>query len=186
MSAYAEVTGHQPDLQKMTRGAPVLELQQLLDKHCYGPEPDGYYGDQTERCLNDFKTAYGMTADSLVDQSTWAALNGAPRMVAQVHGTPNIQGWMLHWTAENVGCPTIPAYTTISQCYAYERANITSLSYSYDFGPTIDFPLRTTEPFSIDLFTLFPNDGEYTAVVTVGTTLATIDYDIVNRQVVPR
>lgn len=186
MSAYTRVTGQQPDLQKMTMGDPVLELQRLLDKHCYGPEPDGYFGDETERCLNQFKTAYGMTDDGLVDQATWGVLNAAPRMVSALHGTPHINGWTLYWTAENVGCPTIPAYTTISQCYAYERADITNLSLAYDFGPTIDFPLRTTEPFSIDLFSLFPNDGEYTAVVTVGTTMGTVDYDIVNRQVVPR
>ena len=186
MSAYTQVTGQQPDLQIMTIGDPVLELQRLLDKHCYGPEPAGYFGAQTERCLNEFKTAYGMTADGLVDQATWGVLNAAPRMVSQVHGAPHISGWVLYWTAENVGCPTIPANTIISQCNAYDRTDITNLSYAYDFGPATDLPIRTTEPFSIDLFTLFPNDGEYTAVITVGTSIATADYDIVNRQVVPR
>ena len=126
MSAYAEVTGHQPDLQKMTKGQPVLEAQQLLDKHCYGPEPDGYFGDITERCLNQFKGAYGMVEDGLIDQTTWAVLNVAT---------------------------------------------------------TSDQPIGTQEPFSIDLLTLFSNDGQYTAVITVGPDTATIDYDVVNGQV---
>jgi peptidoglycan hydrolase-like protein with peptidoglycan-binding domain len=183
MSAYTEVTGTQPDLQKMTKGDPVKQMQLLLDKHCYGPEPDGFFGDQTERCLNDFKAAYGLPADGIVDQTTWTVLNGAPQMVARLHGSLSRSNHVLRWTVENAGCPTIPAYTVISQCWAFERANITNVSLAQDFGPNSDLPIRTQESFVIDLTTLFATDGQYTAAVQVGPDLATIDYDVVNGQV---
>ena len=92
MGAYTEVNGHQPDLQKMTKGYPVNNLQQLLFKHCFGPVEDGYFGDETERCLNDFKVANGLSADSIVDQATWAVLNGPPQWVARFSGTPSVSG----------------------------------------------------------------------------------------------
>jgi peptidoglycan hydrolase-like protein with peptidoglycan-binding domain len=184
MSTYTRVTGHQPDLQKFLMGDPVLELQQLLDKHCYGPEPDGYFGDKTERCLNDFKAANGMADDGIADQATWAVLNQAPRMLVRLYGTLSTSGNVMQWSANNVGCPTIPAWTVISQCWAFERANITNMSLAFDFATTSDQPIGTQEPFSIDLLTLFPNDGQYTAAVTVGPDTATLDYDVVNGQVV--
>jgi hypothetical protein len=184
MGAYTRVTGTQPDLSKMMMGDPVLEMQKLLDKHCFGPEQDGYFGDKTERCLNEFKSAYNMTADGICDSYTWSVLNGPAQMITRHHGTPHVHAGVLNWTAENIGCPTVPAYTTISQCWAFERNNVTNLSYAYDFGPTIDMPIGTTEPFAIDLLTLFPNDGQYTAVMTVGTTTEMKDYDVVNGHVV--
>jgi Putative peptidoglycan binding domain len=184
MSAYTEVTGYQPDLQKMTKGYPVNNLQELLDKHCFGPVVDGYFGDETERCLNAFKTANGLTADSIVDQATWAVLNGPAQWIAVFHGAPSVSGSLLKWNTENTGCGTIPAYAVTSKCWAYERANITSLSLDWDFGPTTDQQASTQEPFAIDLFSLFPNDGQYTAVIQVGQDMKELDYDIVNQQVV--
>ncbi len=184
MAAYTEVTGYQPDLQKMTRGYPVNNLQQLLLKHCFGPVDDGYFGDETERCLNDFKVANGLSADSIVDQATWAVLNGAPQWIARFSGTPTISGFLLQWTTENAGCGPIPAYTVTSKCWAYERANITTLSLDWDFGPNTDQPRGTTESFAIDLLSLFAADGEYTAVVQVGQDMETLDYDVVNKQIV--
>ncbi len=168
----------------MTRGYPVNNLQQLLLKHCFGPVDDGYFGDETERCLNDFKVANGLSADSIVDQATWAVLNGAPQWIARFSGTPSVSGFLLQWTTENAGCGPIPAYTVTSKCWAYERANITTLSLDWDFGPNTDQPRGTTESFAIDLLSLFAADGEYTAVVQVGQDMETLDYDVVNKQIV--
>jgi peptidoglycan hydrolase-like protein with peptidoglycan-binding domain len=184
MANYTEVTGYQPDLQKMTKGYPVHNLQELLYKHCFGPVVDSYFGDETERCLNAFKTANGLSADSIVDQATWAVLNGPPQWIARFYGLPTVSGFLLQWTTENIGCGTIPANSVTSKCWAYERANITNLSLDWDFGPTTDQPATTQESFAIDLFSLFPHDGQYTAVVQVGQDMQTLDYDIVNRQVV--
>lgn len=184
MSAYVEVFGHQPDLQKMTRGQPVLEAQKLLDKHCYGPVQDGYFGDETERCLNEFKSAYYLYADGLIDQATWAVLNGPPSMVFRLWGQLARTQNVLHWSVNNAGCPTIPAWTVISQCWAFERANVTNLSQVVDFATTSDQPIGTQEPFSIDLLTLFANDGQYTVSVQAGPDLDTLDYDVVNGQVI--
>ena len=184
MGAYTEVTGYQPDLQKMTKGYPVKNLQELLFKHCFGPDVDSYFGNETERCLNDFKTANGLSADSIVDQATWAVLNGPPQWVVSFHGSPSVSGSLLKWTTLSTGCGTIPAYAVTSKCWAYERANITNLSLDWDFGPNTDQPATTQEPFAIDLFSLFPNDGQYTVVVQVGHEMKELNYDIVNQQVV--
>jgi peptidoglycan hydrolase-like protein with peptidoglycan-binding domain len=184
MATYTEVFGHQPDLQKFLKGDPVKELQQLLDKHCYGPEPDGFFGDETERCLNLFKGGNFMMEDGLVDQATWAVLNAAPVMIVRLYGSLSKSGNIMYWSANNAGCPTIPAWTNISQCWAYERAMITNATPAVDFPTTSDQPIGTQEPFSIDLLTLFPNDGQYTAVVTVGPDLSELDFDVVNGQVV--
>jgi len=184
MSAYTEVHGHEPDLQKMTKGAPVLHLQQLLDKHCYGPNPDGYFGDETERCLNQFKAGNFLMEDGLVDQTVWQLLNAAPRMIVRLYGSLTRSGNTMHWQADNAGCPTIPAWTVISQCWAFERANITNITAAVDFATASDQPIGTQEPFSIDLTSLFQTDGQFTAAVTVGPDTATLDYDVVNGQVV--
>jgi hypothetical protein len=105
-------------------------------------------------------------------------------MIARVMEWPEIRGNLLHWTAVNAGCPTIPAHTVISQCWAFERANVTNLSLVYDFGPTSDQPIGTTEPFSIDLLTLFPNDGEYRATIATAPDTYTVDYEVVGGVVV--
>ena len=56
MSAYTEVTGYQPDLQKMTKGHPGQESAGIALQALLRPSVDSYFGDETERCLNDFKT----------------------------------------------------------------------------------------------------------------------------------
>lgn len=183
MAQYTEVLGFEPDLQKYTKGHPVKHLQQLLDTHCYGPEPDGFFGDITEQCLNLFKGGIGMTEDGLVDQATWAVLNAPPRIIARLYGSLATSGNVLYWSANNAGCPTIPANTVVTSCWAFERANITNITPAYDFGPTTDQPIGTQESFSIDLLSFFPADGHYTVAVTVGPDTATLDYDIVNGQV---
>lgn len=184
MSAYTEVFGHEPDLQKMMKGDPVLHLQKLLDNHCYGPEQDGYFGDITERCLNQFKAGNYLMEDGLVDQTVWTILNAPPRMIVRLYGSLSRQGNFLHWQANNAGCPTIPAWTVISQCWAFERANITNITAAVDFATTSDQPIGTQEPFSIDLVSLFQVDGQFTAAVSVGPDTDTLDYDVVGGQVV--
>ena len=184
MSAYTVVTGHQPDLQKMTRGQPVLEAQQLLDKHCFGPVPDGYFGDETERCLNEFKAAYGMTTDGLIDQATWGVLNAPPRMIFRLWGKPTRHANVVNWQVNNGGCPTIPAWTVISQSWAFDRNNITNVTPATDFATTSDQPIGTQEPFALDLLTFFTTDGQYSVVVAAGPDLETLDYDIVQGQVI--
>jgi peptidoglycan hydrolase-like protein with peptidoglycan-binding domain len=119
MAIYTEVSGYQPDLQKFTKGYPVTNLQELLDKHCFGPVVDGYFGDETEQCLNNFKSANGLNPDSTVDQGTWAVLNGPPIWIAKFNGLPSINGVYLEWKTENTGCGTIPAQTITSKCWAF-------------------------------------------------------------------
>ena len=105
---YTEVFGHEPDLQKMMKGDPVKHLQQLLDNHCYGPEPDGFFGDITERCLNLFKGGNGMLEDGLVDQATWAVLNAPPRIIARQHGPLSKSGNVLYWGGQQRRLPDHP------------------------------------------------------------------------------
>ena len=142
MSAYTEVFGHEPDLQKMMKGDPVLHLQKLLDNHCYGPEQDGYFGEITERCLNQFKAGNYLMEDGLVDQTVWTILNTPPRMIVRLYGSLSRQGNFLHWRQQR-GMPAIPAWTVMQPVLASTPTSPTSPPRSTSRRPSVSRSRRS-------------------------------------------
>jgi N-acetyl-anhydromuramyl-L-alanine amidase AmpD len=63
-----------PTLRKGDTGSYVIECQQLLNEHGAQLYTDGIFGSGTEQAVMIFQNAKGLTADGIVGQQTWTAL----------------------------------------------------------------------------------------------------------------
>lgn len=64
-------------IRKGSNGADVRKCQQLLTDAGYSTAVDGVFGSGTEKQVKAFQSANGLTADGIVGDKTWAALEGA-------------------------------------------------------------------------------------------------------------
>ena len=63
-----------PILKRGSSGDAVVELQNLLNQHGYGLNPDGKFGAKTEEAVKDFQKQNGLVADGIVGDATWSML----------------------------------------------------------------------------------------------------------------
>jgi peptidoglycan hydrolase-like protein with peptidoglycan-binding domain len=63
-----------PTLRRGSSGDAVVELQELLNEHGYGLNPDGKFGAKTEEAVKDFQKQNGLVADGIVGDATWSTL----------------------------------------------------------------------------------------------------------------
>ena len=66
-----------PVLRMGDSGAEVRQLQELLNRRGYALTADGFFGRATDGSVRQFQAANGLSADGIVGQQTWAALEGA-------------------------------------------------------------------------------------------------------------
>jgi putative chitinase len=75
---YEHVLTPEPDypaIRRGSRGAAVLQAQNLLTAHGYDTRGiDGVFGDHTHRAARHFQQAEGLTVDGIIGPLTWAAL----------------------------------------------------------------------------------------------------------------
>jgi len=61
------------------KGADVMELQRLLNKHMGDiVRVDGVFGDKTLQAVMEFQREHGLVADGIVGERTWSKLFGEP------------------------------------------------------------------------------------------------------------
>ncbi len=65
-----------PTLRRGARGSTVRELQQRLNAHGAGLNPDGVFGARTEAAVRAFQRANGLPPDGVAGPQTWARLRG--------------------------------------------------------------------------------------------------------------
>lgn len=71
-------TTSRPTLRRGDRGEDVIYLQQRLNANGYSTTADGIFGSGTEEVVREFQADRGLTADGIVGESTWAALEEDP------------------------------------------------------------------------------------------------------------
>ncbi len=77
LTACSVVAASLPVLQIGNRGEAVMTVQGELAAAGYGAGPtDGIFGQGTQRAVEAFQGAHGLTADGVVGPVTWAALGG--------------------------------------------------------------------------------------------------------------
>lgn len=59
------------------KGASVVTLQEALNKHGVIVKVDGDFGPTTDKKVKEFQSAHGLSADGVVGDNTWAALNAS-------------------------------------------------------------------------------------------------------------
>jgi peptidoglycan hydrolase-like protein with peptidoglycan-binding domain len=66
--------GDEPRLERGHSGEWVSYLQQCLEHQGYGVTANGQFDDALESTVRQFQSAWGLTADGVVDTRTWDAL----------------------------------------------------------------------------------------------------------------
>ena len=77
-----------PTLRIGDQGADVRYLQERLNAHGHSLTPDGFFGRQTQGAVRSFQASRGLTADGIVGQATWRALEGAGTAVTPTQPQP--------------------------------------------------------------------------------------------------
>ncbi len=73
-----------PILRQGDSGAPVTELQRLLNAKGAKLTVDGIFGATTQNAVIQFQRSNGLTADGIVGAKTWAALRKVPTPIRLV------------------------------------------------------------------------------------------------------
>jgi peptidoglycan hydrolase-like protein with peptidoglycan-binding domain len=190
---YVEVTDSYGELYLYTSGEWVSYAQQLLATHGFGPDTsDGYFTEYTEQLVRDFQTAAGLAADGVVGSATWAALQATPspagaaggsptssRPVLEFASGPSVSGIGMEWTVRNVGTTPVPAFTELGDYEVWDRTDITvTVARSQTFTTLNEIRPDGIEPFFIDLESIVPADGQYKAVVEMGSEIKELDFDV--------
>jgi peptidoglycan hydrolase-like protein with peptidoglycan-binding domain len=74
---------NKPTLRRGSRGATVVELQNLLTQKGFPLQADGIFGSNTETAVRNFQRRQGLRVDGIVGANTWTALLGGG-------GTPGV------------------------------------------------------------------------------------------------
>ena len=178
----------------------VSYAQALLTTHGYGPdEVDGQYTESTETLVRQFQEASGLTADGVVGTATWSALQATPSpaghasqgqsgqgstgsAVLVFDPAPAVSGIGMEWTVSNVGAGTVAAFTVLGEYEIWDRTNITKTVWpKQTFATLNDIKPGGHEPFFIDLENATLGgfgDGQYKAVVEMGSEIKELDFDI--------
>jgi len=90
-----------------SKGAEVMELQRLLNKHMGDiVHVDGVFGDKTLQAVMEFQREHALMADGIVGEKTWAALYGEPDITkayiyTHITYAPNrpVKYIVIHYTA---------------------------------------------------------------------------------------
>lgn len=72
------------------RGAEVRELQEKLNGHGAGLDPDGDFGPATDRAVRKFQRATNLDVDGIVGPATWDRLNGEKLAEWPPAGRPDV------------------------------------------------------------------------------------------------
>jgi peptidoglycan hydrolase-like protein with peptidoglycan-binding domain len=77
---YTEAPVNMPVLKLGSSGEAVTTVQEVLkiSKH-YGGQIDGQFSTLTQKAVRAFQKSFGIEADGIVNQKTWAALSQIPR-----------------------------------------------------------------------------------------------------------
>ncbi|MCY7277495.1 MAG: peptidoglycan-binding protein [Phormidesmis sp. CAN_BIN44] len=70
---------NKPMLRRGSRGATVVELQNLLTQKGFRLPPDGIFGSYTDAAVRSFQRSRGLGVDGIVGSNTWAALLSGSR-----------------------------------------------------------------------------------------------------------
>lgn len=70
-NTYTSVSGSTPLVKLYHKGEPVERIQKAV-----GVKVDSYYGPSTASAVGEFQKDHGLSADKIVGDNTWAAING--------------------------------------------------------------------------------------------------------------
>jgi len=70
---------NKPMLRRGSRGATVVELQNLMTQAGFPLQADGIFGSNTDTAVRNFQRSRGLSVDGIVGPNTWAALLGGSR-----------------------------------------------------------------------------------------------------------
>ena len=72
----SEPSGERPLLSRGSQGEWVVFLQEQLNRHGHGLDPDGIFGGLTDAAVRSFQERNGCSVDGIVGNQTWTALDG--------------------------------------------------------------------------------------------------------------
>jgi peptidoglycan hydrolase-like protein with peptidoglycan-binding domain len=87
-----------PQLQK-----DVKELQTCLNRFGFKVDVDGIFGNGTEASVQQFQADHNLTADGIVGQQTWAALEAAPPSDGSDDSTDSANDFPTTFSSDNAG-----------------------------------------------------------------------------------
>lgn len=122
--------GDEPRLERGHDGEWVSYLQQCLEHQGYGATANGQFDDALESTVREFQSAWGLTADGVVDAQTWDALvRGATTGTDGGAGEDEANG-----EDERLLQFTLDAYPLLAELSAYGDGEDAALRFLIDRG----------------------------------------------------
>lgn len=91
-NTYTSVSGSTPLVKLYHKGEPVERIQKAV-----GVKVDGFYGPATASAVGEFQKDHGLSADKIVGDKTWAAINGGKASRPSESKAPNFPLRKGHW-----------------------------------------------------------------------------------------
>lgn len=91
-NTYTSVSGSTPLVKLYHKGEPVERIQKSV-----GVKVDGFYGPATASAVGEFQKDHGLSADKIVGDNTWAAINGGKASKPSESKAPNFPLRKGHW-----------------------------------------------------------------------------------------
>lgn len=91
-NTYTSVSGSTPLVKLYHKGEPVERIQKAV-----GVKVDGFYGPATASAVGEFQKDHGLSADKIVGDNTWAAINGGKASKPSESKAPNFPLRKGHW-----------------------------------------------------------------------------------------
>ena len=91
-NTYTSASGSTPLVKLYHKGEPVERIQKAV-----GVKVDGFYGPATASAVGEFQKDHGLSADKIVGDKTWAAINGGKASRPSESKAPNFPLRKGHW-----------------------------------------------------------------------------------------
>ena len=188
---YDVVEGDHPTLHRGHGGTWVEYAQGLLTSGGHPPSDhltDGRFGPNTEEAVTRFQQAHHLSADGVIGQRTWAALEGGGgggAGTAQLEfGThPHIVDGGCVWTVRNAGSTTVPTGTAAGE-YEMYRDDDNATTPGDTMTTMVDLaPGDESGSFLINLIAYTATDGTYRVAVQVGSNVDFVLYEVRDGQI---
>lgn len=187
--SYQVVEGDHPTLHHGHGGTWVEYAQGLLTSGGHPPSDhltDGRFGPNTEEAVKQFQQAHHLTADGVIGQRTWTALEGggggggggAGSAHLEFGTHPHIAEGGCIWTVRNAGSATVPTGTAAGEYEMYRDDN-NAKTPGDTMTTMVDLaPGDVSGSFLVNLIAYTETDGTYQVAVQVGNNVDFVLYEV--------